>query len=1119
MAVYDGKVTIDTALNNDGFRRGITEIKGTLGGLTGVAGKLGLALSAAFVGRKVLQLGAECVKLGSDVTEVQNVVDTAFGDMSNKMEAFAQTAIAQFGMSQLAAKKTGSNFMAMAKGMGVANEAAADMALGLTGLSGDVASFFNIDQEVAATKLKSVFTGETESLKEIGVVMTQANLQAHALAQGMDANISAMSQAQLVALRYSYVMDTLALAQGDFARTQNSWANQTRILSMQWQEFMSIIGKALTTILLPLVKVLNTIVAALIRMANAFNAAIQAIFGGSRTELAESGGAAAADDLAAATGALADSSGAAAAGQDELADSTKAAAAAAKKNLAVFDELNVLQGNDSGGGSGGSGGGGGGGGTGAGAAGGITSSEIGNAENKMSKLQVLFNQLKDSFMEGLKLGWGDAGQGVQNILDDLGRIKDSLKEIFDDADVAAAGNRFANSVARALGQVVGSVASIGVSIAENLVGGFSRYLENNKGFIKESLTAIFNIGADLTDMFGNTAGAIATLFRSLGSEGGKALTAGLMGILNNTLLGMIQTFGQTLYTVLYPLLFGPFIDNAEKIRIALSGLFTAVAPLFEGIAQGIGEFYSALNQLYQNVIRPAADFVKSVLSGQLGTFLDNINRVLEKLTGVKDVLNGIGKVLGWLLGGITAVVAAFAAVKVAVGIFTAIGGAISAVVAAVSGIGAAFAGVGTIISGIMGTASLATGAVSATGVAVGALSNPIVLAIAAIGGLVTAGVFLYQNWDTISAKAYEFGGAVYETMYNLGQDLYDVAYNAGSSIYDTAYNFGGQVYDTMYNLGGQLQTVVAAAGEWIKTKWTDIQTSVGATVEALRVDVNTKWQTLVTDVQTLLTGFQTTASAIWTTISTTASTICLTMGTTIQGLWSGMCGALQGVLSGLQGAASAIWSGISGTATGIVSGLVISVQGLWSGMCSSLQGMMSGLQGMFSSIWSAISGIVSGAVNGIISKVQGMIQTIQNAISGVLAALSSLGSKASGAISSAKNVVNAASGRSAAPPAPALFSLPIPALATGAVIPPNHEFLAVLGDQRAGTNVEAPLATIEQAVANVLDGQLDALMAGFEAVVAAIQAQDSTIVIGDETIGRAAARYNRRQSLVTGGRG
>lgn len=368
-------------------------VVGSLGGLKSVVGKLAGAVAAAFAVQKVVQFGAACIELGSNVAEVQNVVDTAFGDMAWKMEQFADSSITSYGMSELAAKKTGSTYMAMARGMGIAEDAASDMAIALTGLTGDVASFYNITQEEADTKLKSVFTGETETLKELGVVMTQANLQQYALAHGMNANITAMSQAEQVALRYAFVTDALNLAAGDFVKTQNSWANQTRILAMQWQQFMAVIGQALTTVLLPVVKMLNSIVSGLISVANAFNAAVTAIFGGPQTQLA---------GMADANAAIASGAEDAAAGEEALADSTKAAGKAAKGALASFDQLNVLQQSSGGSASGGAGGG---------SAGmtftPVTSEETNSVPPVLEKIKAFMEQLKTLFAPSIE-AWAGA---------------------------------------------------------------------------------------------------------------------------------------------------------------------------------------------------------------------------------------------------------------------------------------------------------------------------------------------------------------------------------------------------------------------------------------------------------------------------------------------------------------------------------------------------------------------------------------------------------------------------------------------------------------------------------------------------------------------------------------
>lgn len=333
MGGADGKVVIDTSLNNKGFVQGINGLKNNMNGLTSCVRKLGATITAVLSVKKLVEFGKECVELGSNIAEVQNVVDVAFGDMAYKIEEFARISVKSYGMSKLAAKKTASSYMAMAKGMGLNEEVASDMAISLAGLSGDVASFFNISQELADVKLKGVFTGETEALKDLGVVMTQANLKAFALKKGLNSNLESMTQAQLVALRYEFVMDQLALAHGDFARTADSWANQTRVLSEQWKELKAILGQAIITVLRPLVVTLNEIVSGMIGAANTINAVMTSLFGGASTQMQKT------EQDAASVGSAIQGS---VDGQNDLTEAVEGTNKAVKKNLANFDDLNQL---------------------------------------------------------------------------------------------------------------------------------------------------------------------------------------------------------------------------------------------------------------------------------------------------------------------------------------------------------------------------------------------------------------------------------------------------------------------------------------------------------------------------------------------------------------------------------------------------------------------------------------------------------------------------------------------------------------------------------------------------------------------------------------------------------
>lgn len=173
----DGSVIIDTRMDTTGVRNGVSAIKQSFNGLgsavkkTGLGSavkKIGMLIGGAFAVGKLAQFGKECVELGSDLAEVQNVVDVTFTTMSDKVNEFAKNAMTSAGLSETMAKRYVGTFGAMSKSFGFSEAQAYDMSTALTQLTGDVASFYNISQDLAYTKLKSVFTGETETLKDLG---------------------------------------------------------------------------------------------------------------------------------------------------------------------------------------------------------------------------------------------------------------------------------------------------------------------------------------------------------------------------------------------------------------------------------------------------------------------------------------------------------------------------------------------------------------------------------------------------------------------------------------------------------------------------------------------------------------------------------------------------------------------------------------------------------------------------------------------------------------------------------------------------------------------------------------------------------------------------------------
>lgn len=662
---------------------------------------------------------------------------------------------------------------------------------------------------------------------------------------------------------------------------------------------------------------------------------------------------------------------------------TGSAAKKATKSLAAFDEINRLDDNRSSGGGGGA--------------------DFSGVGDSVGKLSDRMKELAELFNKGFKKGFGDAGEGLKNIKEDLAKIGATLKEIWTDPAVSAAVKRFTDTCAFALGEVVGAAASIGVSIAENLVGGMARYLERSKEFLKKILANIFNLGADLVGLFGDFAAAVATVFRSLGSEGAKQLSSGFIGMFANAALGMIQTVEQVAYAIAKPLL-QPFIDNAEKIREVFSNLFTVVAPFFVGIADGIAEFYTALGELYNNVVKPFIDGLAAANSGLLGQFLDGVNKLLEALTGTSDILHNIGELIGFFAGGILTVIAPILAFQAAVGM-------VSRAISVVSTVakGASF---------VFGLLEKATGLVSLATSGLSLAFNPVVIG---IGLAIAAGVLLYQHWDELKAAA----GQLYQALYDCGQNIYTDIQNLKQNVADSF----AQIKQNLNDWGHGLQE-----------DWTTFWANIGQKLSEAGTKLQTSFQTICSGAKTLFGNF------------------CTGMKT------------------------------------------------LFSGFVSSLNTGLAALKTAFSTVWNGIVSVVQGAISRIISGVMAMVERITSAINGILSALGNMASRVSSGISSARSAISGHSLAAGGPPV-ALASLPVPALAQGAVIPPNRKFLAMLGDQSTGTNVEAPLATIQQALANVL-GSWNGGSDG----------QPINVYIGEELLDSVIANSERRRNLRSGGR-
>lgn len=358
----------------------------------------------------------DAIDISSSLTEVENVVRTTFGNYEKLIQDFSKTSIQDFGMSELTAKQVASRFQAMGTAMGFSQGKMADMSLQLTKLTADMASFYDMEQSDVARNLQAVFTGETEPLRKYGLDLTQATLKEWAMKQGLDADISSMTQAEKTMLRYQYVMANTAAAQGDFARTSDIWANQVRILKQSFEQLAAIIGGALINAFKPFVRTLNAVMQKVIAFATTVTNALGSIFGW-KFEISSGGLADDWSDAAWSAADIADSTGQAAKNVEKM-----------NKGLRAFDELNLITTPDSSSGSG-SGGSGGGGASGGGASGGLVQVDtiFKDYESQIRSLRELGAYISDALSDAMEsIDWDriyskarNFGKGLADFLNGL----------------------------------------------------------------------------------------------------------------------------------------------------------------------------------------------------------------------------------------------------------------------------------------------------------------------------------------------------------------------------------------------------------------------------------------------------------------------------------------------------------------------------------------------------------------------------------------------------------------------------------------------------------------------------------------------------------------------------
>lgn len=666
-------------------------------GLGTIVKRIGFLVGSAFAVGKLIQFGKESIELGSDLAEVQNVVDVTFTTMSDKVNEFAKNAMTSAGLSETMAKRYVGTFGAMSKSFGFSEAQAYDMSTALTQLTGDVASFYNISQDLAYIKLKSVFTGETETLKDLGVVMTQSALDQYALANGYGKTTSAMTEQEKVALRLAFVQKQLSAASGDFIRTSDSWANQVRVMQLQLQSLKATVGQGLINIFTPVLKVINILLGKLATLANAFKSFTELITGKKSSGQTSGGGAGlggsdAIADTADAYGQAADNAGKLADSTEDVADATKDAAKAAKGYLSPLDEINRYSTQDtsstasktpstSGSGSGG--------GTSLPSA--VSNVDYGKvaegetALDKMSKSAEKLAKLLKKLWKPFQDAWKKEG-----------------KNTIDAANIALSG-----------------IAKLAKSVGKSLVEVWT----NGTG--TTMLTTMLRIAQNVLKTIGNIASGFADAWNknNVGTQIIQNIADALVVVMQ-----FVEKIAEDTATWAANLDFYPLLES-------ISNLTSTFAPIIEAIG-------NVLDWIYKNIVLP---MLKWVIEVGLPTVINLVSKVATFLAEHQPIVEAFG----------AALIGAFAAAKIA-GLASRVIKSVSGIAMAAKGLIALMTGTGGIMGGIKAIAT----AIGPGGVFVLAVGAAIAIGVLLYKNWDKIKEMAGKVWDWISNKTRRFVGDI-----------------------------------------------------------------------------------------------------------------------------------------------------------------------------------------------------------------------------------------------------------------------------------------------------------------------------------------------------------------------
>lgn len=1028
-----------------GFSNTTKSIKSTRSGFRGLASTIGKFYATYWLVMRAVGKIGSAVDLASQLTEVQNVVSTTFGDMASKVDDFTKTSIQDFGMSELTVKQISSRFQALgtsigisseqvANGTAVANKALmsqnntlykttdsmADMSLNLTRLAGDMASFYDVDQADVAKSLQSIFSGTIAPLRRYGLDLTQATLSEWAMKNGLDANIKSMTQAEKVLLRYNYVMANTQAAQGDFAKTANTWANSVRVLKQEFQAWGSIIGSVIINALKPFVQALSKVMLKVISFTRTVADALGAIFGWT---IEISGRGATADgmeDIADGVGDIGDN-----------ADSSNKKAQKLKKTLLSIDEIHALDDNSDSGSGGGSGSGGSGGG---GAGSGVNSS--------LKKTDGLLEKYKSSIKDLYSLGKyiGDALASAMESID--------WKKIYQKAD------------------------NFGKGLADFLNGLISPRL-------------FYDLGATI-------AGSLNTALHFLNSFGTTFDWTNFGLSIANGINGFFENFD--------------FALLAKTINAWVQGIYTMLTTAIKNVSwkdilKGITDFLSNLDIKTVEIIVGTL-LIKKIISLKLGSVaLAFIGKSLSKaiaqaiaskigfelvegagigtaiMQAFKTIFASLSTNLGLLIEGLfsglslgDAITAAFgtgaADLLATIGsAFSAIAGTILSIVNFVKMLKDGFSWVNEILM-VIGVALATIGAILA-----GVAALPAVIVGAIVAAVSTIVVLVKDNWNTIcelfSTVGEWFNGNVIEPVVSFFKDMWKTISGFFGSLWKdivTVWQGASKWFSStvIEPIVGFFKGFATRAQQIFQGVWIIIQAIWIVASSWFNNNVITPISNLFNFLKTLIqTTIQTAKDFVFSTWQGVASWFNSTVIQPISNFFNMLKAGITSALSVAKNFVISTWQSVAGWFNGNVISPITN--------CFNI--MKNGITNAFNYVWSSIRGGVTGAMNYVISKIENGVNFVVSGINSLLRGFNKV-------VSMAAKVAGANwNGVSLVP------KVHIPRLASGGIFPRGEDGMAfinhneLVGKFSNGRNVVANNQQITDGIRDaVLEGMAQAMM-------------------------------------------